>query len=130
MVDDLAVALQKLVRLKEAVKNNGYCQCWYCGEWGHWKEMDGCHYVSRTHQATKVDEENIHPGCKGCNLRAGKGDSLLAYDYKRNMIEFYGEDFVLEIEQRARKPADHFRCDIEDRIKEVRAQCRELEKEL
>jgi hypothetical protein len=44
------------------------------------------------------------------------------------MIEFYGEEFVEELEILARKPADHFGPDIEDQIKEVKAKCKELQK--
>ena len=127
-VDDLAVAMQKLVRLKEAVQNDGYCKCVSCGIVKHWKECDGGHYISRNHQSTKVLEENIHPQCKGCNLKSGKGDTLVNIDYRNWMIEFYGEEFVEELEILARKPADHFGPDIEDQIKEVRAKCKELEK--
>jgi len=127
-VDDLAVAMQKLVRLKEAVQNDGYCKCVSCGVVKHWKECDGGHYISRNHQSTKVLEENIHPQCKGCNLKSGKGDTLVNIDYRNWMIEFYGEEFVEELEILARKPADHFGPDIEDQIKEVRAKCKELEK--
>jgi hypothetical protein len=127
-VDDLAVAMQKLVRLKEAVQNDGYCKCVSCGIVKHWKECDGGHYISRNHQSTKVLEENIHPQCKGCNLKSGKGDTLVNIDYRNWMIEFYGEEFVEELEILARKPADHFGPEIEDQIKEVRAKCKELEK--
>jgi len=127
-VDDLAVAMQKLVRLKEAVQNDGYCKCVSCGIVKHWKKMDGGHYISRNHQSTKVLEENIHPQCKGCNLKSGKGDTLVNIHYRNWMIEFYGEEFVEELEILARKPADHFGPDIEDQIKEVKAKCKELQK--
>ena len=129
LVDDLAVAMQKLVRLKDAVKNGGYCTCVTCGAVRHWKECDGGHFVSRNHQATKVMEENIHPQCKGCNLRSGKGDTLVNLDYRKWMVEFYGEAFVIELEGMARHQANHFGPDIEDEIKKVRAQCKELERQ-
>ena len=134
-VDDLAVAMQRLVRLKEAVQNDGYCTCVTCFQAGrpatvHWKKCGGGHYISRNHQATKVMEENIHPQCKGCNLRSGKGDTLINVDYRKWMVDFYGEEFVQELEIMARKPATHFGPDIEDQIKEVKAKCKELEKEL
>ena len=126
-VDELAVQMQKYVRLKEAVENGGYCTCVSCGVVKHWKEMDGGHYVSRNHQATKVMEENIHPQCKGCNLRSGKGDTLINLDYRKWMIDFYGEAFVIELEGMARHPANHFGPDIEDQIKELKRKNRELE---
>lgn len=128
LVDDVAVALQRHVRLKEAVDNDGYCKCWSCGLVKHWKECDGGHFVSRNHQATKIMEENIHPQCKGCNLRSGKGDTLINLDYRRRMIEFYGEAFVIELEGMARHPADFNRMDLEQQLAELKAKNRELEK--
>lgn len=130
LVDDVAVQLQKHVRLKEAVLNDGYVRCWYSGEMIHWKEADGCHYISRTHQATKILEENIHPGKKGLNLRAGRGDSLLHADYRRNMVEFYGEEFVDQLERSAREPIKYSRPDLEDQLKDLRKRNRELEAQL
>jgi len=125
LVDDLAVLLQKHVRLKSAV--NGYCTCCTCGEINHWKHMQGGHFISRTHQGTKVMEENIHPQCKGCNLRSGKGDTLVTLRYREFMIDTYGAVFVDLLEMAANRPAEHFRPDIEIEILKIRRLNRELE---
>lgn len=129
LVDDYAVALQKHVRLK-AADNNGFCECWSCGVKKHWKEMDGGHYISRVHQSTKILEENIHPQCKGCNLRSGKGDTLVTLNYRENMLDMYGEEFVLELEVLAKQPKKHSRPDLEEQLKDIRKRNRELEAEL
>lgn len=126
LVDEVSVLLQKLVRLK-AADNQGYCKCVTCGVKKHWKEMDGGHFISRTHQGTKILEENIHPQCKGCNLRSGKGDTLVTLNYRNFMLDMYGESFIEELERMARTPANHFRPDLEVQKVELRNQIRELE---
>ncbi len=129
LVDDVAVALQRHIRLK-AADIHGYVHCCSCGVRKHWKEVDGGHFISRTHQATKIMEENIHPQCKGCNLRSGKGDTLVTLAYRNYMLDMYGEGFVIEMEGMARHPAEHFRPDLEDQLKELKAKNRELESQL
>jgi len=126
LVDDVAVALQRLVRLK-AGNHEGYVRCVTCNAFKHWKEVDGGHFISRTHQATKIMEENIHPQCKGCNLRSGKGDTLVTLAYRKYMTEFYGEAFVIEMEGMARHPVKHDRIELEQLLKEYRATAREIE---
>jgi len=128
-VDNLAVALQKHVRLK-AADCNGYCTCVTCGVKKHWKEMDGGHFISRTHQRTKVIEENIHPQCKGCNLRSGKGDTLVTIAYRSYMVDMYGDDFVDYLFREAKRPAEFFGPDIEEESREIRRLNKELEAKL
>lgn len=125
LVDELAVLLQKHVRLKASV--NGFCTCCTCGKVDHWKEMQGGHFISRNHQGTKCTEENIHPQCPGCNLRSGKGDTLITLRYTEYMIDLYGPDFVDHLKLLANRPAEHFRPEIEDEIKRIRKLNNELE---
>ena len=81
--------LQRLVRMK-AADENGYVQCVSCGVVRHYKQMDGGHFISRTYSFHSLREENIHPQCKGCNRFFGKCHD----DYRRYMVEMYGEEFV------------------------------------
>lgn len=128
--EKLATALQKLVRLKEAVNHpNGYVQCWSCGIWKHWKEMQGGHWIERTKKSTKTIEENIHPQCAGCNGFGWKYATEKKDRYCRNMRDFYGDDFCDELIALSNTPVKEYRADIEERLKEVRAQIKELEKE-
>lgn len=84
-----ATLLQKLVRMK-AAKIDGSCQCVTCGRVDHWKAMDGGHFISRTYSYHVLREENVHPQCKRCNrFFTGCHD-----DYRRYMVNMYGEDFV------------------------------------
>ena len=95
LVDDAAVLLQKLVRLK-AADESGYCQCVTCGQSKHWKEMQGGHFISRRYTATKLLEENIHPQDYGCNGPRAK-DGVVTVEYTNFMTDTYGREFVDEL---------------------------------
>lgn len=95
VVDDAAVLLQKLVRIK-AADSDGYCVCVTCGSSKHWKEMQGGHFISRRYTATKIMEENISPQCQGCNGPRAK-DGIVTIEYTNYMVDFYGREFVDEL---------------------------------
>ena len=92
LVDDAAVLLQKLVRMK-AADDNGYCQCVTCGQMNHWKNSQGGHFISRRYTATKLLEENIHPQCYGCNGPRAK-DGIVTVEYTNFMTDTYGREVV------------------------------------
>lgn len=125
LMNDAASSLQKLVRLKAQV--NGYANCVSCGAVKHWKEMDGGHFYSRKDAAVKLLEENVHPQCKGCNLRMSHGDTKVFQSYRSYMVEMYGEDFLLELDQMARTTKKFTRHEIEEIKAEFDRQIRELE---
>ena len=89
LVDDAAVILQRIVRMK-AADESGYLNCVTCGVRKHWQEVDGGHFVSRTYTAHKLLEENINPQCKSCNgFKGGAGA-----EYAIFMIDTYGREWV------------------------------------
>jgi hypothetical protein len=51
--------------------SNGYVQCYTCNAQKHWKDMHCGHFVSRSHLATRFDEDNVRPQCVGCNIFGG-----------------------------------------------------------
>lgn len=127
--DEVAVKLQKLVRMK-AADDNGYAKCVSCGVVDHWKNMDGGHFISRGKTATKIVEENIHPQCKGCNLAIGKGNSLVMLDYNDYMCLTYGSDFVEELKTLARQvkkwDIEEIECLSDDVKKQINEQSQRL----
>lgn len=132
LVDDLAVALQKHVRLK-AADSNGYVSCVTCEAQGkrtvkHWKEMQGGHFIERS-KAHKVLEENIHPQCPYCNQHGMKRASVVLA-YRSFMVDSYGEDFVKAMEQTANDVVKRSRPDVEDQIREIKRRNTELESQL
>ena len=125
LVDEIAKKLQKIVRLK-AADENGMVKCWTSGEVRHWKEMQGGHFISRKHQRTKIMEENIHPQTPSQNLY-GMKDSLTVLNYRREMVEFYGKNFVEWLELEAKQPLETPRPELEDLYYELVTQAKDLE---
>jgi len=126
--DELAVALQKLVRLK-AADEYGFCQCVTCDKRYHWKEMQGGHFIGRTKIATKVIEENINPQCRHCNLRGMKQTSYVL-KYRQWMVEMHGEEFVEWLRAESDRIVKHRRDDLQRQIDEANAQIKQLERQL
>ena len=127
LANDLAVAMQKHVRLK-AADSNGLCQCVTCGKRKHWKEMHGGHFIERG-KAHKTLEENIHPQCPYCNQYGMKKASVVLA-YRRYMVDLYGEKFVKFLEDTANDVVKRFRPDLVAEIKDLRARNNELEAQL
>jgi hypothetical protein len=126
--DELAVALQKLVRLK-AADEYGFCACVTCNKRYHWKDMQGGHFIGRTKIATKVIEENINPQCRHCNLRGMKQTSYVL-KYRQWMVEMHGEDFVEWLRAESDRIVKHRRDELEQQIDEANAQIKQLERQL
>lgn len=121
LVDDCAVLMQKIVRLKD-FNQNGYCTCVTCGKTGHWKEMQGGHYISRVYTSTKLLEENIHPQCRGCNMYGHRVHD----DYTVYMIDTYGEDFVRELNEIKRNTKKYTRTEVTELREELKERLKEL----
>ena len=125
----VAVALQKLVRLK-AADENGYATCITCGKVEHYKYMDGAHFIQRGKTATKLIEENIACSCKGCNLRMSKGDTTVFLAYRDYMVEMYGEEFIEELRDKSREGKKWDRYELEEMRREIMEQIKSLESAL
>ena len=101
LVEKTAVDLQKLVRLK-AADDDGMVSCVTCGVSRKWNdEMQGGHFFERGRTATKLLIENCHPQCAGCNCFKMKTTGGVL-DYRRYMVDMYGEDGVDELEALSR----------------------------
>lgn len=122
VLDDTAVLLQKYVRLKDYSDNGGYCTCVTCGKTGHWKEMDGGHWISRVWTKHKINENNLHVQCKGCN----RFSSRIAEQYTMYMIDTYGEDVVRDMIATKRDVTKYDRQDLMDMQKDLKAKIKEL----
>jgi len=110
-----AELLQKYVRMK-AADNDGICQCVSCGRRDSWKAMDGGHFISRSYTFHLLREENVHPQCKRCNrFFTGCHD-----DYRRYMVEMYGEEFVEWLTDTKRTLTKHTRADLLELIAQLK----------
>ena len=86
---DLVKKLDKVfslyIRLRD-IMPNGYGKCISCGRIKPFAELDCGHYYSRTHMATRWDEDNCHIECRGCNRFSA--DHLIGY--RENLIRKIG----------------------------------------
>lgn len=121
---EAATLLQRLVRMKYA-NCDGFCKCVTCGKMGHYKEMDGGHWISRN-SAHLLTEENIHPQCKGCN----RFMSGCHEQYTLFMIDTYGMEMVRELSDTKRQVVKYSRIDLEDLISEYKLRIKEQEERL
>lgn len=98
---ELYKAVQLLARLQE-VDQYGYGKCISC--WKRIKRNEGHwgHYIPRMHMATAFDLRNIHLQCPYCNNQL-HGNLI---EYRKNMIEQFGEDLVLELEEKKNQTKD------------------------
>lgn len=116
--------LQKLVRVK-AADEHGYCECWSCDSVHPWNEMDGGHFIPKGHSSYwALREENIHPQCKGCNgfgMKYGTAEAR----YTLAMVDYYGRDFVDEMEATKRNQVKFYKKDYVEMTKEWNEQIKE-----
>ena len=98
---ELYKAVQLLARLQE-VDKYGYGKCISCWRIIKWNEGHGWHYIPRMHMATAFDLRNIHLQCPYCNNQL-HGNLI---EYRKNMIDQFGEDLVLELEEKKNQTKD------------------------
>jgi uncharacterized alpha-E superfamily protein len=123
--NDVSELVQRLVRLK-AADSNGMVKCWTCDTVKHWKEMQGGHFIERGKTATKMLEENIHPQCPSCNQWGMKKASTVLL-YRREMVAWYGEDFVSWLENESKKSIRHTRQELQALIADYTKQIQHFE---
>ena len=98
---ELYKAVQLLARLQE-VDRYGYGKCISCWRRIKWNEGHGWHYIPRMHMATAFDLRNIHLQCPYCNNQLHWN----LIEYRKNMIDQFGEDLVLELEEKKNQTKD------------------------
>ena len=128
LVDDCAVLLQRLVRLK-AADSQGYVTCVTSGKRLHWSEAQGGHFIERGKKSTKLMVENCHPQSAGENMYRMKTASGVL-DYRRYMVSMYGEELVRDLEQLSKQPKKYTRQEVEELGAEFKRQIKEQEARL
>jgi len=92
--------------------------CITCGRQGEIREMQAGHYISRTCLALRFDPRNVNCQCYACNCMK-HGDLIT---YREKLVELYGEEMVLELEdarhQVVKKTAEDYHAMI-DKYKEL-----------
>ena len=99
--------INKLDRLFSKFIREKYCedragQCYTCGGWFLFKDLDAGHYIGRAYYSHRWDIRNVRPQCYDCNcLQEGKKGK-----FRLRLVEEYGEDVVsiMEGTKHKRKP--------------------------
>lgn len=106
----LLKTIQKYCRLRDSNKNwMGVCiSCWKVV---HYKKADGGHYISRVHNYTAFNPDNIHLQCKWCNIKMSLStdeSKRIVENYRKNLIKKIWLEKVEELEESKHKVADFF----------------------
>lgn len=121
---------QRYIRYKEVLGNDKDTFCAYgCGTiLTDPKKCDAGHYLkAELYPEAIFDEDNVYPVCKGCNIR----DPIL--EYRRNLIEKFGEDWVNDHEEKYMTDRSNYKWDrgfLEEMKEKYKTLCKELEEEL
>lgn len=92
----------KCIRMRDCLKTTG-CASWglciTCGKRYHFKLLQAGHFIAGRHNANLFSERGTHAQCYNCNINL-RGNTL---EYRRKIIELYGEGADLELEEEARQ---------------------------
>ena len=90
------------IRARDCLKTTG-CKDWglciTCGKRYHIKLLQAGHFIPGRHNANLFSEKGVHAQCYNCNINL-RGNTL---EYRRKIIEMYGEGADLELEEAARQ---------------------------
>ena len=125
-VDDMDTVFQFYVRLRDSMPG-GMCKCISCGDIVPFDKIQGGHYRSRMHMATRWNEANVNAECRYCNLQLRNGDHLL--DYRINLIRKIGEKKVEWLDSVYKQPRKWSKFEIKVLIKEYCRKVLQLSKE-
>ena len=90
------------IRLRDCIKTTGcssFGLCITCGKRYHFKLLQAGHFISGRHNANLFSERGTHAQCYNCNINL-RGNTL---EYRRKIIELYGEGVDEELEEEARQ---------------------------
>jgi hypothetical protein len=131
LIEECAVTLQRLVRVKAAVaaNQNGFITCVTCGKYDHFNNMQGGHFIERGKASVKIVEEQVNPQCNQCNAWNMKKASYVL-EYRNFMAAMYGEQFVQGLIAQSKQTKKYTRSEVEAIHNDYKARLDALEREL
>lgn len=121
LVKKLDRVFSKYIRLRD-VMPNGYFRCISCGKIKPIEQGDCGHYHSRTHMATRFEEDNCHCECKACNRMSA--DHLIAY--RENLITKIGFSRVDRLNVLAHSTKHWLDSELEEKIAYYQSEVKRL----
>lgn len=109
------------IRLRDTMPN-GYVRCISCGQIKRFEDVDCGHFHSRTHMATRFDEDNCHAECKFDNRFSA--DHLIAY--QRNLIQKIGQQRFDLLNVKAHSTCHYLNSELEEMIAHYTGEVKKL----
>ncbi len=114
----------RYIRLRDCLRTTGsleYGECFTCGFSGHISQLDAGHFIPK-HNANLFSERGVQTQCRKCN-RYSSGMQL---EYRRQLINLYGEGADLELEEEARQIKKFTIKELEELIIDLKAKIAEI----
>lgn len=121
LVKKLDKVFSQYIRLRD-VMPSGFFKCISCGKIKPFAEADCGHYHSRTHMATRFEEDNCHCECRFCNRMSA--DHLIGY--RENLITKIGFSRVERLNVLAHSQKHWLDCELEEKIEYYKAEVKRL----
>lgn len=124
----VVVAHSRYIRLRDCLETTGspeWGECVTCGATKSFDELDAGHFIQGRHNANLFSERGCHAQCRTCN-RFKNGMML---EYRRQIVEMYGEGADLELEAEAKKIKKFTIPELEGLIEYYRQKIKEVEDE-
>ena len=86
------------IRMRDGLETTGsteWALCFTCGKRYHFKLIQAGHFIAGRHASNLFSERGVHAQCYNCNINLS-GNTL---EYRRKLIEKYGEGVDLELEE-------------------------------
>lgn len=116
------------IRIRDCLKTTGctsFGLCITCGKRYHIKLLQAGHFISGRHNANLFSERGTHAQCYNCNINL-RGNTL---EYRRKIIELYGEGADIELEREARQIKKYTVSDLETLTLYLKERIKELDEE-
>ncbi len=120
------VLFSQYIRMRDCLKTTGCASfglCITCGKRYHIKLLQAGHFISGRHNANLFSEKGTHAQCYNCNINL-RGNTL---EYRRKIIEMYGEGTDVELENESRQTKKYSVPDMAELIEYLKEQLRKLE---
>jgi hypothetical protein len=112
------------IRLRDAMPS-GFVRCISCGKIKRFEDVDCGHYFSRTHMATRFDEDNCNAECRSCNRMSA--DHLIGY--RKNLVAKIGLNRIDRLDVLAHSQKHWLDSELEEKIRYYTAEVRRLSQE-
>ena len=115
----------KYIRYRDGQVKNGEWQteCITCGVWKPIKEMQAGHFVSRSCNLLRYNDQNVHSQCQKCNIwHSGE-----QYEYAKQIDLKYGDGTAESLHNQRRQTHKLTAIELEQIIEDAKEYIKELE---